>query len=226
MLTFVASAGAAFGEDHEDAERGRELFENACANCHGSSGEGSRLGPSLAGSGAAGVDFMLSTGRMPLDDPLNQPVRKPPAFDRKQIAQITKYVASLGTGPEIPDVDPTSGDLAAGQELYAANCAACHSSAGTGGAVGAGLEAPPLHKATPVEIVEAMRFGPGTMPVFDPQSLSEEEANSITRYLLYLRDLPDAGGWGLGRVGPIAEGLVAWLVAMGGVLLICRWIGE
>lgn len=218
----VAAAVSAGSEE----ERGRMLFENACSSCHGIDGRGSDLGPSLVGSGAAGADFMLSTGRMPLDDPNHQPVRKPAAFDPGEIRQISQYVASLGPGPEIPVVDLERGDLVEGQQLYAANCAACHSSAGAGGAVGAGLEAPPLHRATPVELVEAMRIGPGAMPVFQEQTLSDREADSIARYLVHLRRSEDPGGLGMGRIGPIPEGAVAWLVGVGLLVMVCRMIGE
>jgi len=163
---------------------------------------------------------------MPLEDPHRQPIRKPPAFSRTQIKAITAFVATLGTGPDIPKVDTGAGGLVKGEELYSANCGACHSSAGAGGAVGAGQEAPSLGRATPVQIVEAMRIGPGAMPVFGTSTLSDHDADSIARYLIYLRTLPNHGGWGLGRVGPIPEGLVAWLAGIGTLLAACRWIGE
>jgi len=220
-------AGTAYAAaEPSDVETGRMLFENSCSSCHGPSGEGTAIGPSLTDSGAAGADFMLRTGRMPLDDPRSQPVRKPPAFSDEEIGQITAFVASLGDGPEIPRVDIEAGALEHGQELFSENCAACHSSAGAGGAVGAGLEAPPLSSSSPVDIVEAMRIGPGAMPVFDESTLSEEEANSIARYLVYLRDLDDPGGLPLNRIGPIAEGFVAWLIGITLVLGVAWWMGE
>lgn len=212
--------------DSDEVEEGRELFVNACSSCHGIDGEGTDLGPSVVGSGAAGAHFMLSTGRMPLDDPNHQPIRKPAAFDPEQIEQISQYVASLGPGPEIPDVDLDDADLVLGQQLYSENCGACHSSAGAGGAVGAGLEAPALTHSTPVQVVEAMRIGPGAMPVFQEETLSKEEADSIAKYLVYLREVPDPGGLGMRRIGPIAEGAVAWLVGIGLFVLICRFVGE
>ncbi|HEX2052897.1 MAG TPA: c-type cytochrome [Actinomycetota bacterium] len=225
LLPLLGTAHAATPSP-SDVEEGRTLFENSCSSCHGVDGKGTNLGPSVVGSGAAGAHFMLSTGRMPLDDPNHQPIRKPAAFDPDQIAQISAYVASLGPGPDIPEVDLGRGDLVEGQQLYSENCAACHSSAGAGGAVGAGLEAPQLHKATPVELVEAMRIGPGTMPVFEERTISEEEADSIARYLVYLRGSGDPGGLSMGRIGPIAEGFVVWLVGVGFLILVCRRIGE
>lgn len=225
MMFLGAQAWAAEAEEAE-LQPGRLLFETSCSSCHGIDGKGTALGPPLTSTGAAGAHFMLTTGRMPLDDPQRQPVRKPPAFNEEEVEQLTEYVATLGPGPEIPQVDLRSGDLAEGQELYSENCAACHSSAGAGGAVGAGLEAPTLSEATPTELVEAVRIGPGAMPVFDESTLSEEEANSIARYLVYLRESADPGGLGLNRIGPIAEGFVAWMVGVALLLGVAKWIGE
>lgn len=222
MFTGTALAQAA----PDNPGQGRVLYDNSCASCHGTGGAGSPLGPPLTGSGAAGADFMLTTGRMPLDDPHSQPVRKPPAFDKAQIDQITAYVASMGSGPPIPTLALNRADLVKGRELYSLNCAACHSAAGAGGAVGAGLEAPRLDSATPLQIVEAMRIGPGAMPVFGEQNLSEQDAGSIARYLVYLRAAPDPGGLAMGRIGPIAEGFVAWMIGVGLLIGACRWIGE
>lgn len=222
MLAGNAFAAAAPGE----LDDGRRLFENACASCHGAGGAGTDLGPPVIGAGAAGSNFMLTTGRMPLEDPYRQPVRKPAAFDDEEISQINSYVASLGPGPDIPEVDIDRGDLVRGQQLYSENCAACHSSAGAGGAVGAGLEAPALTHANPVQVVEAMRIGPGTMPVFDERTISEDDANSIARYLAFLAESPDPGGLGIGRIGPIAEGAVTWIVGVGLLVMACRMIGE
>lgn len=219
-------AGTAGASEPGDEDQGRRLFENACSTCHGIGGVGSELGPPVIGSGAAGSNFMLTTGRMPLDNPDSQPVRKPAAFSTEEIGHINAYVASLGPGPEIPDVDPAAGDLVRGQQLYTENCAACHSSSGAGGGVGAGLEAPPLHRSTPEEVVEAIRIGPGSMPRFEEGALSKHDADSIARYLAYLRESPDPGGLGLGRIGPIPEGFVTWLVGVGLLLGICRYIGE
>ena len=125
--------------------KAEHLFETACSSCHGVDGRGHTARPAgSTSSGAAGADFMLSTGRMPLEDPHRQPVRKPPAFDGEQIAGDHRVRRVAGNGPEVPEVDVDRADLSLGQELYSENCAACHSSAGAGGAVGAGLEAPSL----------------------------------------------------------------------------------
>ncbi len=204
---------------------GRSLYEVSCTTCHGADGRGTANGPSLVGVGAASADFALSTGRMPLDRPRAQAERKRAAFSPEEIALLTAYVASLGPGPTIPDVDPTRGDIAVGYQLYADNCASCHSSAGAGGALGHAVYAPPLNRATARQVGEAIRIGPGAMPLFGPETFDDHEVDSIVRYVLYLRDPRDEGGIDLGHLGPLSEGLVAWAVGLLGVLLAARWIG-
>jgi ubiquinol-cytochrome c reductase cytochrome c subunit len=208
-----------------DVEAGRELFVVRCATCHGFDGEGTERGPSLVGVGAAAADFQLSTGRMPTDRPGEQATRKRPAFSPLEIRQLVAYVASLGPGPPIPDIDPTTGDLPLGYELYISNCAPCHSAAGAGGALGHAVYAPPLGQATPLQVAEAVRTGPGSMPVFGPDVFDDHELASIVRYVEYLQDPDDRGGWGLGHLGPIPEGFVAWVLGLGLMLVAVRWIG-
>ena len=137
---------------------------------------------------------------------------------------LVAYVASLGPGPPIPDVNSPPGNLQEGGQLYLDNCAACHSAAGNGGALSVGRDAPTLHGATPVEVGEAMRTGPGNMPVFGPGTFTPQQLNSIVRYVGYLKKPQNPGGLSLGLVGPITEGLVAILVGLGALMLITRWI--
>jgi ubiquinol-cytochrome c reductase cytochrome c subunit len=207
-------------------ERGRQLFLTSCSSCHGAEGRGTDQGPSLIGVGAAAADFQLSTGRMPLADPTAQPVRKPPAFGRRDIEALVAYVASLGPGPPIPNVDVAAGDLARGGTLFRLNCAACHSASGVGGALSYGTDAPSLRSATPKQIAEAIRTGPGQMPVFGPETFSQQQLDSIVRYVRYLRDPEDPGGFSLGRIGPITEGMVALLLGLPLLLFACRRIEE
>jgi quinol---cytochrome-c reductase cytochrome c subunit len=207
-------------------DAGRELFLISCSSCHGVDARGTSEGPSLLQVGAASADFQLSTGRMPLDDPRAQAARKKPELDAVQIDEITRYVASLGSGPAIPQVHPEAGDLARGGQLFTLNCAACHSAAASGGSLGRGLQVPSLHAASATQIGEAIRTGPGSMPKFGPDSLSDADVSSVARYVLYLRSPQDRGGLSLGRVGPIPEGFVAWLVGLGALLFASRWIGE
>ena len=209
-----------------DMEAGHQLFLISCITCHGVDGTGvADRGPTLVGVGAASADFYLSTGRMPLDRPRTQAERKRVAYSKTQIRQLVAYVASLGAGPAIPQVDPALGDLAEGNDLFANNCAPCHSSAAAGGALGHAVYAPPLNRATPTQVAEAVRTGPGAMPVFGPETLDDTQLAAVVRYVGYLHHPDDRGGLALGHLGPIPEGFVAWVFGLGAMLVGVRWIG-
>ena len=54
----------------DSVANGKKLFVANCATCHGANGLGIKdAGPSLAGVGAASVDFQMGTGRMPMAAP-------------------------------------------------------------------------------------------------------------------------------------------------------------
>jgi ubiquinol-cytochrome c reductase cytochrome c subunit len=141
-------------------------------------------------------------------------IRHDPRLTDAQIRALTDLVASFGDGPAIPQVTG-GGDVGRGNELYIANCAACHGATGTGNAIGGGTAAANLHEATPLEIVEAMRVGPGAMPEF---AFGDADEAAIVAYVQYLRSAPSPGGLSLGGLGPVPEGFVA--VAIGLVLLV------
>jgi len=135
---------------------GRQLYMEGCASCHGMDARGvPGQGPDLHGAGAAAADFYLSTGRMPLAEPTDQPTRSDPAYSRSDIDQLAAYIGSLG-GPPIPDVDPAQGSERVGLELFAENCAGCHHMTGAGGIVTSAV-APSLSHATPRQVAEAVR---------------------------------------------------------------------
>ena len=138
------------------AQQGRSLFEANCSTCHGLGAEGTENGPSLQGVGAASVDFMLSTGRMPLAAPDDQPTRQPPKFSDEEIDAFVAYLAEIAPGgPPIPDVAVSRGDLPTGASLFLNNCSGCHSAAGIGDSVGGGQIAPDLAPASATQIGEA-----------------------------------------------------------------------
>ncbi len=89
-----------------------------------------------------------------------------------------------------------------------------------------GREAPGLKESTPTQIAEAIRTGPPSMPAYGPEVMDEEQLNSVVKYVLYLREPEDRGGHGLWHLGPFAEGLIAWVVGMGVLILAVLWIGE
>jgi ubiquinol-cytochrome c reductase cytochrome c subunit len=217
---------AASGEAHAQVSGGDglALYLQSCAACHGPGGSGSADGPPLIGVGAASADFMLRTGRMPLAAPGAPMISRDPVFTDEQITALVAYVASLGDGPQIPDVQVTGADLSRGRDLFINSCAACHGAGAGGDAVGGGYVAPPLLDDDPVTVGEAIRTGPGAMPVFGPGQISDEDLEAIAAYLIYLREHAAPGGATVGGSGPVVEGYVAWLVGMGLLLLAVRRI--
>ncbi|WP_245951304.1 c-type cytochrome [Phytoactinopolyspora halophila] len=218
-----------------EVEEGRQLFAIGCASCHGLRGEGAVrengtvLGPSLVGVGAAAVDFQVGTGRMPMGSPAAQAPVKPVAYSDEQIDALAAYVASLAPGPEIPeeeqyDTSVDGADPARGGLLFRTNCAQCHNSSGQGGALTYGQEAPNLTGVEPKYIYEAMLTGPQAMPVFNDETLRPEDKRDIIAFLEEVQEMPDPGGLGIGRVGPVSEGLWGWLVGLGGLIAFAAWI--
>ncbi|HLX88500.1 MAG TPA: c-type cytochrome, partial [Acidimicrobiales bacterium] len=210
---------------------GEALFQANCASCHGTDAYGTDRAPNLVGLGAATVDFWVSTGRMPLAISAIQAMRKPPRFDRQQTLQIVAYVTSLApssvNGPAIPSVNLTHSDLATGNTLFVLNCAACHTITGAGDALAEGYFAPSLHKASRTQIAEAMRTGPGNMPRFSPGTLTDKQVADIVAYVRgYIQKPDNRGGLGLGGIGPVAEGFIALLIGVGGLMLVAFWIGD
>jgi ubiquinol-cytochrome c reductase cytochrome c subunit len=198
------------------------LYTANCATCHGPGGEGSAGGPRLVGVGAASVDFYLRTGRMPLGAPDQRPIRQEPAFSEDEIQALVEYVAGFGPGPSIPTVQG-GGDVGPGFALYTANCAACHGATGAGNVVGGGSAAVGLGQASATEVAEALLIGPGVMPPF---SLSDEDREAVIAYVEYLRTAPTPGGAPIGGVGPVAEGFIAILIGLVGLIVIARFVGS
>lgn len=207
----------------DDLASGDRLYLRDCAWCHGDRGEGTDYGPSIATEGPASIHFFLTTGRMPLRDPEETSERRAPVYSDEQIQAIVDYTSDLSLGPDIPEVDPGRGVYAEGAALYLDNCASCHSSTGTGSISTDGIRIPDLFESTETEVAEAMVVGPGTMPVFD--AFEDREVDSIVKYVAALQESPDRGGHPLGKLGPFSEGAVAWLVGLGLLMGVIRWIG-
>jgi len=211
---------------------GEVLFEANCASCHGVDGTGGATGANLVGVGPATADFWVSTGRMPLGNPATQPIQKANRFSAKETLEIAAFVGSLGpTGPGypngIPMINLKGADLAEGNAMFVLNCAACHTITGSGDALADGYSAPSLHKATPVQAVEALRTGPANMPHFGPHQLSNQQVADIVAYVTGPIQHPNnAGGLGLGGIGPVAEGFIGLLIGVGGLMLVAFWIGD
>jgi ubiquinol-cytochrome c reductase cytochrome c subunit len=227
LYSVFAPAQAADDTSESAAEAaGRQLYENSCITCHGSNLQGvPNRGPSLIGVGEASVYFQVHTGRMPLTRQSAEAQDKPPVFSEKEIDQLGAYVQANGGGPTLPSGDLRAGDLAEGGELFRLNCASCHNFVGKGGALSSGKAAPSLAGATDLEIYTAMLTGPENMPVFGDNQLTPDEKHAVINYVQTIKSQADPGGAGIGRIGPVGEGLVIWVVGVGALLFGIFWMG-
>lgn len=213
------------------AEEGKALFDQSCISCHGRNAQGvPDRGPSLIGVGAAAVEFQVSTGRMPMARQEAQAPRKPPMFTDDQTRQLAQYIQELGGGPQVPEgsLRAPEGDdeaIARGGNLFRINCSSCHAFGGGGGALSSGKYAPGLDKATDRQLYAAMLTGPQNMPVFGDNQLTPEQKKEIISYVQEsLKQDKDPGGWGLGRFGPVTEGLAIFLVGIVALVFAALWI--
>jgi len=207
------------------ADNGKQLFGRHCASCHGPDARGTSRGPSLIGVGALAADFYLRTGYMPLKEPGLQPRRSRLLLGPAEIDALVRYVASLGHGPAVPRPHPERGNVSDGMALFRQHCAGCHQIAAQGGYVTHAVP-PALGDATPVQVAEAVRIGPYVMPKFSTKAISNRQLDSIVRYVEYARHPDNRGGWALGNIGPIPEGLVSWFIAGSVLLATCLVIGK
>ena len=237
MYAAIDPAGAQTRSADEDTvAKGRALFLVGCASCHGKNAEGintkngNQYGPSLIGVGAAAVDFQVGSGRMPMAQPGTQALRKPPVYDAEETEALAAYVASLGPGPSVPNESEytskgaSNEDIVRGGEFFRTNCTACHNFAGNGGALPRGRFAPSLKGVSEKHIFEAMLTGPQQMPVFSDELMTPEDKRQVIAYLKKNEETPNYGGFTLGSLGPVSEGMAAWLVGIGGLVGAAIWI--
>ena len=231
-----AQATKSSESDADAVARGRALFLVGCSSCHGKNGEGimtkkgTNYGPPLVGVGAAAVDFQVGTGRMPMVQPGTQAPRKNVVYSDAETADLAAFVASLGPGPEVPEAkdydvsDMSADDIREGGEFFRTNCTACHNFAGTGGALPHGRYAPTLVGVDNKHLFEAMLTGPQQMPVFSNAVLTPEDKAKIIAYIKANEETPNYGGFSLGSLGPVSEGMFVWIVGIGGLVLFAIWI--
>lgn len=209
----------------DQLSRGRQLYGSGCAGCHGQQGQGTGQAPSLVGVGQADVDYMISSGRMPLTSPNARPERRPPSYGSQDRAALVAYISSLGAGgPTIPQLP--AGNVRSGRDLYLTNCAACHGSGGAGGTLPGGQVAPRILDVPSQQVAEAIRVGPGLMPPFGESTLTDQQAADIVAYVDDMPNHANRGGWALGGLGPAVEGLVGWGLGLGTLLVVIRLLGK
>ena len=219
--------------------QGEDLYyNNQCITCHGANLQGvPDRGPSLIGVGDAATYFQVATGRMPLARQEAQAQRKPPlpAFDsdteegRRILDALGAFIQANGGGPARPTEDGAAlrgEDSARGGELFRLNCASCHNFTGRGIALSSGKYAPTLDPATETVIYTAMLSGPQNMPKFSDRQLTPEEKEDIIAYIKSVSDgNNNPGGNPLGGIGPVSEGLIAFIVGLAGLIGVALWLG-
>jgi ubiquinol-cytochrome c reductase cytochrome c subunit len=215
---------------------GRLLFAQTCSSCHGNDANGvgpegqATIGPNLQGVGAATVDFWVSTGRMPAADvKAVEAERRATRLTPLQALELAAWVNSLDPSvPAVPYPHLQGTNQSVGQDLFSLNCAACHTITGSGDALAYGTNAPSLQNknVTAQQVVEAMRIGPANMPRFSGNLTDAQVADIVSYVTGRLQHPTNPGGFGLGGVGPVAEGFVALLIGVGGLALVCFWIGD
>ncbi|MER5965596.1 c-type cytochrome [Streptomyces sp. NPDC002057] len=232
LYAAFAPAGTAKADETAQSlaiEEGKKLYSVGCASCHGTGGQGTTDGPSLVGVGSASVDFQVGTGRMPAQQPGAQVPKKKVIYSQAEIDQLAAYVASLGAGPITPtesQYNPAGADQAKGGELFRTNCAQCHNFTGEGGALTYGKYAPSLEGVSPKHLYEAMQTGPQNMPSFPDTTMPEKEKKDIIAYVQAVNGekADNPGGLSLGGLGPVSEGLFAWVFGLGGLIAVAIWV--
>ncbi|MCF4006258.1 cytochrome c [Corynebacterium uropygiale] len=232
-------------DDQALIQQGKDLYDTTCITCHGANLQGvDQRGPSLVGVGAGATYFQVHSGRMPMMSNDAQAERKTPRFTEAQTLALAAYVAANGNGPDIVwdkngevaleslrganyseenGIDPK--DIARGSDLFRLNCASCHNFTGRGGALSSGKYAPYLDPANEQEIYQAMLNGSQNMPKFSDRQLSADEKKDIIAFIKASKETPSPGGWSLGGLGPVAEGMFMWLVGIVVMIAAAMWIG-
>ncbi|MGH9020724.1 MAG: cytochrome bc1 complex diheme cytochrome c subunit [Acidimicrobiales bacterium] len=213
---------------------GQALFLQNCASCHGTDANGVPANgtagafPNLIGLGTATIDFWVESGRMPATNPRSiEATRRIPRLDHDQAVAIAAWINSLSPGyPAIPTVHLKGANVADGAALFALNCAACHTITGDGDALAWGTFAPSLRHIPATQVAEAIRTGPGNMPRFTG-NLSDYQVRDIVKFVTTEIQHPrNPGGFGLGGLGPVAEGFVGLALGVGLLALVGFWVGE
>ena len=63
------------------------------------------------------------------------------------------------------------------------------------------------------------------MPRFSAKVIGDRGLDSIIAYVEYAKHPDDRGGWSIGRLGPVPEGLVTWWIAIAALVSGCMVLG-
>lgn len=197
---------------------GKAIYQQRCAECHGEKGQGvsamiTMAGPPLlAEHDASRVLTAMEVG------PSHMP-RFAYVLSMEQMRSVAAYVTQT-----LAAVPMDKGSLPEGGDLYRLYCDPCHGPMVRGGVLAfVGLNPPSLATLSPPLIAGFIRTGLGPMPSYPPSLLSDEQLDSIVKYVQFMQHPPDRGGSPLGYFGPVAEGFIAWMMLFV-IIGICGWI--
>jgi len=165
--------------DPQAREMGQRLFLNNCAQCHGSDGGGAKGFPNLTdgdwlyGGSPENIKTTITYGRGGVMPPF-------PQLDSKQIVDIANYVRSLSGLPA------DSLKAARGEEVFKANCVACHGPDAKGNiAIGAPnlTDKVWLYGGSEQTIIETVTKGRNAMMPAQDKVLSPEKIQLLTAYV-------------------------------------------
>ncbi|MBI2909178.1 MAG: c-type cytochrome [Chloroflexi bacterium] len=194
MLVFASTSLAA---PAADAARGKQVWDKACAVCHGFEGKGGPIAPPLGkdtvyfkevGLPVQAVAAIVNQATKQRPPGAMMPVLNPGQVTDADAADITDYLWTLSSAPAA--VIPP-GNAQNGAAPYAANCAACHGARGEGatampvagmaaGLKAGGAPAPVMHALVRL----ASRSGSvPRMPTFAPDKLSDGALADIAAFI-------------------------------------------
>jgi mono/diheme cytochrome c family protein len=190
MRTWEPAQPAAPGEGNP--ARGATLYFGNCAPCHGLSGEGDALGPSLNLTDvlAKDDDFLRTITREGI------PGTAMIDFGTRMSAQdIDDIIAFMRIWQPKARPRPGEGDAASGAQVYASTCAACHGADGEGTAIGPALNRAELLAKGDDSLRAATGEGiPGTSMLAFEDRLTDQEIKDVVAFIRSWSQGPSAEG--------------------------------
>ena len=184
------------------------------------------IGPSLHGVGALAADFYLRTGYMPLRQIGLQPRREPLVLGEHQIRALVAYVATLRRA-----ADPDAEARRAAASRRGCSCSPSTAPAATRSSRRAATSPARCRRRSTRGDAAPGGGGRADRPVRDAEVLAARDQRPAARLDRALRRVHEAarrspGGWGLGFLGPVPEGLVTWFIAIPLLLGLCMLLGK
>ena len=199
VLALAGCGTGGLGDEETAAGNGQELFQQKCGGCHTLADAGTRgtTGPSLDDAFAVPIEegfdetsireVVLGQMRYPIppmpepDDPSMFPSSEYTDAERDAAMEaIAIYVASVAARPRSSAAGGGQQDTTDPKELFASNCASCHTFADAGsGTIGPNLD----NTTMDVEaIAEQIRKGGDGMPPFEG-TLRDDQIEALARYI-------------------------------------------